>query len=173
MTPQKLQKLIDGQSAIAKKVLEAVPQQEAWPVHQIGNMLKSMTRSTVEIDILRGCLRALREAGIIKEPKTGHYQRVAAREHEPAAPVVTVINNTPAAVHVLEIREDRKPTALEALSLISSEMVNLSSEFGARMKQLARQLDDVALTVEEDMAKHAKELEQFQQMKSLLKSIQG
>ena len=42
MTPSKLNKILQGQTALARKVFEVVPIKEAWPASQIRHSLKEV-----------------------------------------------------------------------------------------------------------------------------------
>ena len=79
MTPSKLNSLLQGQTNLARKVFEVVPIREAWPAIQIRNALKEVERSNADLRVLRGCLGALREAGLVREPETGMFQRADIR----------------------------------------------------------------------------------------------
>ena len=83
MTPGKLQKILQGQTALARKVFEVVPIKEAWPASQIRHSLKEVERSNADLHTVRGCLATLREIGLVREPEPGCFQRHAVRTPQP------------------------------------------------------------------------------------------
>jgi hypothetical protein len=68
--------LLSSQTAVAKKVFELVPIQEAWTAQEIQGALQRATRSSMDFRLLGGCLNTLKEAGLVAEPKPGHFERV-------------------------------------------------------------------------------------------------
>lgn len=71
MTPARQQQLLEGQSATARKVFDQVPIQEPWSSQQIHyHVGGDLTRT-------QGCLRSLKEQGLIKEVSRMRFQRTA------------------------------------------------------------------------------------------------
>lgn len=177
MTPGKLQKILQGQTALARKVFEVVPIKEAWPASQIRHSLKEVERSNADLHTVRGCLATLREIGLVREPEPGCFQRHAVRTPQPT-PKKEVITMQKAAV-APQIAQPAAPASatpaskspLEILGNLSSQIAALADDFSTRLKQLAAQVEEAALTIEQEQEGNAQSLEKLKQLQSILKSL--
>lgn len=66
MNSKQFDRLIQGQTAAAKKTYQAVPVQERWSRHQIMTEIKRQTGSEGDVRIVQACLNALCDAGLVK-----------------------------------------------------------------------------------------------------------
>lgn len=173
MTPQKMAQLIDGQSSIARKVLEAVPKQEAWEPHMINGALKLMTRSTVDIKVLIACLHSLRRAGIIKESPANHFQRVH------------VNSDTTTNTNTAKVKEEKtmppasapasapkKTTVLDEMARLADDVRTLGRDLTAKIKDIERRIEELALAADAEREEAARGNEKLQQLQALLRSLQ-
>nr|DAH87993.1 MAG TPA: hypothetical protein [Caudoviricetes sp.] len=162
MTPAKYQAALSGQSAIAKKVLEMVPIQEAWSRTEIAGHLLRVTKSSPDAAVIDGCLGKLKASGLIREASRGRYQRIEVREKEVVK--VPISEATLAAVVAVE---ERAVAPIEILSKLSERARSLATQ----VVMLASDIETAALTIEQSNAENAANLEKLRQLQSLLKSL--
>lgn len=159
MTPSKQQAALQGCSAIARKVYDATPMQEAWTPTQIKNALTASTRSSTDQHVVRGCLKALKETGLVRERPPGHFQRIEVREPTPSIQEVTMTTspgtNTPA------------KTSVELLA----DLAHQAASTGRQLLQLSLQIEEAALVVAQEQESTATKLQGLNQLQTLLKSL--
>jgi len=161
MTPARFQSVFSGQSTVAKKIFEMVPIQEAWAPVQISSALTRVTKSTVDRRVLDGCLTALKDAGLIKEPRRGEFQRIEVREKEEAK-----VPKTEVATFVGTIASTPK-SPIAILSTIAARLGAVNDE----VKKIASDIETAALVIEEDMTENEENLGKLRQLQSILKSL--
>lgn len=164
MTPSKQKAALQGCSAIACKVYEAVPIQEAWQPSQIKLALAASTRSSADLHVIRGCLKVLVEAGLVREHPRSHFRRVEVRE-----PLTTT-----ATAPEQPMRESTsKPTTAPAKSSVEllADLASQLSATGKQMQQLARQIEEAALVVAQEQESAATKLQGLSQLQTLLKTL--
>ncbi len=175
MTPSKLNSLLQGQTSLARKVFEVVPIREAWPAIQIRNALKEVERSNADLRVVRGCLGALREAGLVREPETGMFQRADIRTPTPRprkeAPMPQATPSPRPTLTVTAPAHQPEPSPIEILGELSGEVVALADEFGTRLKKLAAKIEEAALTIEQEREANVENLGKLRQLQSILKSL--
>jgi len=157
--------LLAGQSSIARKVFEFVPIQDAWSTHDIHNASVTANATGISSYAVRRALGELKDAGLIREPVGGKFQRDAATQKTKKEPVMTqVAKPTVGAI--------KKPEgALDVLAALSGEVVNLSDEFSKSMKAMAARIEEVALSVAAEQESNAEALGKLKQLQSLLKGM--
>ncbi|MEB2504620.1 hypothetical protein SB394_11925 [Burkholderia sp. BCCIQ04A] len=161
MTPAKYLAALSGLSAIAKKVLEMVPIQEAWSRSEIAGHLLRVTKSSPDAAVIDGCLGRLKDSGLIREPSRGRYQRVEVRERE----VLKVpIQKSEEAVNA-PVEQSILP--IEILSKLAERARAVATE----LVMLASDIETAALTIEQGNAENAASLEKLRQFQSILKSL--
>lgn len=154
MNANKMARIESGLNTMAVKVLDAVPLQEAWAKAQIVAELHR-TGCGAGRDVVDGCLATLKDRGAIKEPKPGHYQRVAVRQvtaNDPA-PVATV--------HPIQ------PVAAPSSDDTLSRLANL----GALLRRAADECDALGLEVEERVKDAGKDGAKLRQLQAILKGL--
>ena len=164
MNAAKQQNMLAGQSSLARKVFQVVPIQERWSAHDIFNSLMVAETTGAQFPAIRRGLGELKDAGLIREPVNGHFQR-------------TTITITPQ--RELSMSKDIKPamattkkpegSALDALAVLSGEVISFAEEVGQRMKKLAARIEEVALSVVAERVVNAEALVKFKLLQSLLK----
>lgn len=165
MTPAKQEILMQGQTGIAKKVYECVPVQESWTSFQVMAALRNMTGSTPDSRIVSGCLTTLVDSGLIKKTGRDQFQRIAVeakqKTQEPKmAEPAQQMEITP---------EPKRVSPLEMLGELATEIVGMAGH----LKRLAARVEDVALAVEQERESSAKSMEQYRQLRALIKTMQG
>lgn len=162
----RLQQLLSGQSSIARKVFLHVPIQECWSAHDIHATALVANATSVSAHAVRRALCELRDAGIIREPLGGRFQRDAFTikpKSEQAMP-------KPVSESVVLIKKP-EVQALDALAGLSAEVVGLADEISTRLKVLAVRIEEVALSVEAEREGNATATAKLKQLQNLLKEI--
>jgi len=164
MNAAKQQNMLAGQSSLARKVFQVVPIQERWSAHDIFNSLMVSEATGAQFPAIRRGLGELKEAGLIREPVNGHFQRTALTIKSPRE------QRMPKEIQsaVLTIKK-ADASALDTLAVLSGEVISFAEEVGQRMKKLAARIEEVALSVEAERETNADALEKFKLLQSLLK----
>lgn len=166
VTEARLHQLLSGQSSIARKVFVHVPIQECWSAHDIHGAALAANATAVSAHAIRRALCELRDAGIIREPAGGKFQRDAhilkPKSEQPMPKVAPEI--------VVPIKKT-DVAALDALAGLSAEVVGLAGEISARLKGLSLHIEEVALSVEVERDSNAEALNTLKQFQALLKGI--
>lgn len=164
MTPARQEILMQGQTGIAKKVYECVPIQEPWSDFQIICHLQRTTGSKPDVRVFQGCLKSLCDSGLIRQIGANNYQRISVEQKQPAKPAPAVEEEEEVAT-----KETKKSAPLEVLGELANEIVGMAKH----LQGLAKRVEDVALAVEQEREMSAKSMEQYRQLKALLKNLQG
>ncbi|MCZ4331078.1 hypothetical protein [Castellaniella denitrificans] len=158
LSPQRRSSLLQGQTSIARKVYEFIPssQTASATAFDICSAIHKETGAGVDIHVLRGCLRALKESGLVNEVVSGSFRQVAIKEKEtmPALKPVQAEKN-PA----------EKLGAMEALGNIAASVRQAAD----LLRQAADDIDTVAVGIEEKSNDDRKALETLRQLQALLK----
>jgi hypothetical protein len=109
---------------------------------------------------------------LIKEPKSGHFQRVPVQpylrlnDHKPYTP-------EPISEPAMPTPTDKKTevTPLDLLATVATELALLASEFGERLRALSLRVEEVALSVGAQREADAAIIAQATQLKELLKGF--
>lgn len=157
MNNAKMKSIESNQSGIAKKVLGVIPISQAWTIEQIMSELHRLTRSTLEKNMVQGCLKSLADSGLIK-CTSGLYQRKAYKEKiEPP-------------VRLLEPRPAKEPeSAALDITLVDGSPVDRLADLASDLRGIASVLDDVALSIASKTSDTDKEVEKLRMLKALLR----
>lgn len=152
--------LVGGLNSVGKKVFEATPIETPWNLNQIHEEL-TRSGSNVEYRLTQGALRHLCEAGLVYENKRGYFVRApyrgkTAKKEEP--PVATQITTPVSPSAPVPATTEQGP--IERLTALS-----------AKLRLLAKDVDDAALDLAEDFAEIEKQGEKFKQLQALLKGM--
>lgn len=164
MNAAKQQNMLAGQSSLARKVFQVVPIQERWSAHDIFSSLMVSDATGAQFPAVRRGLGELKEAGLIREPVNGHFQRTAITIKSPKDQSMSKPTQ-PAAMTI----QKAEISALDTLAMLSGEVIHFAEEVGQRMKKLAARIEEVALSVEAERESTAESLEKFKLLQSLLK----
>ena len=165
MNESRQQQILAGQSSIAQKVFTLVPIQAAWSNHEIHGAAITAKATGASPYAIRRALGELKEAGLIREPVGGKFQRDAATPKTIKEQAVTQV----AKQAVVSIKKSEG--ALDVLASLSGEVVNLADDFSKRMKVLATRIEEVALSVEAERETNAAAVGKLKQLQELLKGI--
>lgn len=165
MTPERAEALLQGQTAIAKKVYEAIPIQESWALKDICSALTRVTKSTIDMNIAQGCIGKLCDAGLVREASRGRWQRVEVR---------TKVNLVKAdgSLHEVELKVDDAATEPERgpIAILSEIAVRLGAVC-AEIKLIAADIENAALEIEGENAKNDANLAKLRQLQGLLREL--
>lgn len=165
MNESRQQQILAGQSSIAQKVFTLVPIQAAWSNHEIHGAALTAKATGASPYAIRRALGELKEAGLIREPVGGKFQRDAATPKTIKEQAVTQV----AKQTVVSIKKPEG--ALDVLASLSGEVVSLADDFSKRMKALASRIEEVALSVEAERETNAAAVGKLKQLQELLKGI--
>lgn len=73
MNQSQANKVLESQTAMARKVMKAVPIQEYWSLHQIKLELERLG-TPAQTHVIGGCLRSLKEVGLVKQDSYDQYR---------------------------------------------------------------------------------------------------
>lgn len=171
LTLARQQALLQGQQATARKVFEAVPIQEAWPMLAIRQVMPySLTISHRQ---MIACLKDLCDAGLVQELPCGTlYRRVPVRQKLAPNKITDAIKEN--IVTLPTVKTDAPKADLSPLDLLaelSAEVVNLGDEFQKRVRKLAARIEEAALLVEQEREHNAEQMADFAQLQTLLKKL--
>lgn len=174
MSVQRLAAIERGLNGMERKVLEAVPMQEPWGAKAIQQELHRLGKP-LEIKQLAGCLRGLRDAGLIKLDAKGEYIRVVVER--PLAVKEPFPSKAP-----IQAKPEREIMTLKAfpapatgaeppLAAVKVDFMAVLAKKAARLRQEANELDELALAIGEREQQHDADLAKFKQLRELLKGI--
>ncbi|AZC30105.1 hypothetical protein C4K38_2145 [Pseudomonas chlororaphis subsp. piscium] len=166
MNESRQAQILAGQSSIAQKIFGYVPIQALWSTHDIHGAVLAANATGASAYAVRRALGELKDAGLIREPVGGKFQRDAATPKPKKEQVMTQAANQT----VVSIKKP-EAGALDVLAALSGEVVSLSEDFSKRMKALAARIEEVALSVEAERESNAEALGKLRQLQSLLKGI--
>lgn len=173
MTPTRQRILLQGQTSIARKVYEGVPIQEMFTPAQIGHALARTSGAAVDMHILRGCLRALCEAGLVREVETNFFRRADVRDvprtTKQEKPIMVMPKIAAAAPTPAPPREP--PSAIDLLSDISTRLTAFADRTAREARELAGEIEATALQIEEIIQTNTRDLEKLKQLQALLKTL--
>lgn len=162
MTPARYDQTVRELTQICRKVFDATPITEPWHDAAIMSELRRKG-SNVEGSVIRGCLDTLFRVGLVKEGTPRHFQRIQAPTKEASMPTTAMPENT-ATTHRPTLAKVADPapklSTLDRLARIS-----------LKFRDLADELDDIAIQADEDMKAQGQDTETLRQLQKLLGNI--
>lgn len=160
MRQARVDKILDGESSLARKVYEAVPISEPWSIKQIVAELRRKQTSN-SLSTIQGSLNALASRNLIKEPSSGMFIRAKV-----STPTPTPQLEVPKPVNLKAV--DKKPSnPIDELGELSQQARDLASH----MTSLATALDNVAIKIDDFMQEQDAESAKLKQLKALLQDL--
>ncbi len=152
---------IIGLTGIAKKVYDATPQLDYWPVKQIIGEIQRATKSRPDMTVVMGCLKSLKEQGLIREDKDGCYTKVPVKEKP--------VNPAPEALHfpTKAQPEPEQKSSFDALVSLGKRL----NDVAAQINNIVAELENVVLAIEQEKQDGEKNMQQLRQFQSLLKTL--
>ena len=165
MNVSRQQQMLAGQSSIAQKIFGYVPIQTSWSVPAIHAAVQAAKATGATAPAIRRALGELKDAGLIREPVAGKFQRDAATPKPKKEQVVTQV----AKQTIVSIKKPEG--ALDVLAALSGEVVSLSEEFSKRMKAFAGRIEEVALSVEAERESNAEAIIKAKRLQQALREF--
>lgn len=165
MNESRQQQMLAGQSSIAQKIFSYVPIQSSWAARDIHGAVLAANVSGASAYAIRRALGELKDAGLIREPIGGKFQRAV------ATPKPKKETSMPQASKQSVASTKTTDGALDVLATLSSEVVNLSEEFSKRMKALAGRIEEVALSVEAERESNAAAIVKAKRLQEALREF--
>lgn len=161
MNASRVIELERGLNMTDKKILDMVPFTDPWTVNDIHKAIDKLGRK-IERKTLCGALLSLRDVGLIKDVN-GAYIRVSAKQKTSSPALPTAEPTEPAA----SPDTVNKATTLDRLADGARNARNMA----AQLMEMASNLEEVALEVEERIQQASAESAKFRQFRELLKSV--
>ena len=170
MTPERAERIVRDLTNVQAKVFYAVPVQEAWADTAIMQELRRKG-SNITMDVIRGCLNNLARMNLIREPQPRQFQQInhhqradgSPKDQPMPSPENTTTTHRPS---VPIIVPERAPTAkVSALDRIARIAITLAD--------IAKELEDVAIQVDEDLKGAGKDSQDLRDLRALLSRING
>lgn len=165
----KVEEKLRGQSAQVQKTYTAVPIQDWWTAAQIGSAIQRASGAAMDRKTLDACLHHLKDAGLVQRRADGTFQRAQVREveekkvaEEPKREVVTV-KATDLPVRV----EPKGNDALDRMLALAANM-RCQADY---LNNMAKQVEEMALEIEEKRESGDAEVQKLRQLKSILKEL--
>ncbi|ROM91045.1 hypothetical protein [Pseudomonas brassicacearum] len=165
MNESRQQQMLAGQSSIAQKIFSYVPIQSCWAARDIHGAVLAANVSGASAYAIRRALGELKDAGLIREPVGGKFQRAVATPKSKKETTMPQVSKQSVA--------STKTTdgALDVLATLSGEVVSLSEEFSKRMKALAGRIEEVALSVEAERESNAEAIVKAKRLQEALREF--
>lgn len=179
MNPHKLNQILAGQTNLARRIYDATPIQEAWHIRDIR---RHIPNCTTEHRVIRGALRELQDAGLVRENPPHHFSRThkprQAAKPKPAEQPEQQIEQqhqepTQEASSTMTTQTTQKAEQanIEILAAIASDVFHLAGDIQKRMGAIATRIEEAALKIEHDRELDADKLAKLQQLQTLLKTL--
>ncbi|QIH07152.1 MULTISPECIES: hypothetical protein [unclassified Pseudomonas] len=165
MNESRQQQMLAGQSSIAQKVFGYVPIQTSWIARDIHRAVLTANASGASAYAVRRALGELKDAGLIREPEGGKFQR------DPTTPKTKKEQTVTQAAKQVVVSIKTPEGALDALAVLSGEVVCVADEFSKRMKALAARIEEVALTVEAERESNAEAIVKAKRLQEALREF--
>lgn len=168
--------LLGGQTAMARKVYEAVPIQETWTVARI---MAELSRLTYQMPVrnVQGALRALVEAGLIREPERESYKRVGVRESDndndeddemkTETAVGVAMKEALSKSDVGGLKTAPAPATKSPMEVLA-DLATRTKQLQHLLGELASDIETAALDVQQQVDVGAEEREQIETFKKLM-----
>lgn len=158
MNAAKFERKVQELTTTARKVFDVIPANDAWGREKIISECFRVGHH-IQKNIVDGCIAALKEDGLVKEPRPGQFTRAKHSDYQP--PAEPPQQESVTAKSPVQSQHESRSEKQDLLSRIA----NLSSQ----LRATANDLDSVALEVAETIQSAAKDSEKFRQLQALLK----
>lgn len=160
MKAEKMKRLEENTTPTARKVLAVVPIQDAWTAQQITG---EMQRNGVNMNfsVVMGCIRALMDNHLIREPMAGRFQRVTPKVHVPA--LAAVPKYTPPV--------EKQPKNEEPAVQNKTPLMERAANVARALRESADEIEKIALDYEQEIAAKTESTKELSQLADLIKKI--
>jgi hypothetical protein len=164
LNQSRFNQLYASQTAVAKKVYDAVPKADCWtPAQIVGELARLGRRSDTRL--VTGCLVALVDAGLVSQPERGLFRREPVREIvlTPKEPMTKETPSVPAAPALA-------PAKLEPMDRLG-ELSTRAGQLAELLRTLATDIADAAVDMQHQIEANVADLAKLKQLQALLKSL--
>lgn len=165
MNESRQQQMLAGQSSIAQKVFDYVPIRSSWSARDIHGAVLAANVSGASAYAIRRALGELKDAGLIREPVGGKFQR------DPTTPKPKKERAVTQSAKQAVVSIKPPESALDVLAALSGEVVSMAGEFSQRMKALAGRIEEVALSVEAERESNAEAIVKAKRLQQALREF--
>lgn len=179
MNEARQQRLLASNTALAKKVFEFVPIQEAWTAAAINTALRTNSSTSANHIAIRGCIGDMKDQGLIREVSSGLFQRTPVSKKMELRLPKPYMENTPVTQAIAE-----KPVSvqvvgtLDQLAQLSSDVKFLVDEinevtlgFVTRLQGISTRIEEVALQVESEREVNEEAANKLRTLQNIFLSI--
>lgn len=175
MSQARFNAIYSGQTAIAKKVYDAVPIADTWSIPQIIGELER-TGFRHEYRSVAGCLATLLNAGLVQDTGKGRFCREPIREKTPTpkeesmkpAPVPPVaVSIAPVSLASLAAQSAPSKSPIDRLGELAARVTAMAIS----LKDLAAEISDAAIDAEAQFEQNETAMAKVKQLQSILKSL--
>lgn len=161
----KVEEKLRGRSSQEQKSYAAVPIQDWWSAAQIGTAVQRASGSVMDRKTLDGCLMRLKDAGLISMRADGTFKRVEVREKVIEQPMQSteVILTKGTDIPLAAAPQGTKPFDR---MLALAENMRCHADY---LTNMAKQVEEMALEMEEKRESDDAEVQELRQLKTLLK----
>lgn len=167
MNNARLEELERSLTGIARKVLGVVPTSTEWFAKEIHSEL-SRTGTSIERRVVDGCLTSLIASGLVREPAPGKFIRVGPKPVITPAAEAREMSRT--LILAAAASPEPAPTPREPLDVLAEAAASMRA-FGKSFSDLAVQIEEAAVAIEERAEVSAADAAKLRQLQTLLKSL--
>lgn len=176
MNQARMNSMVTGLSAIARKVYDAVPASETWDYVQINAEFKRKTGASLDYKTFQGCVSSLVASGLVREPSKGEFIRVATHVKPQISPIKEVPSMAQPKTPQLQVVEavPVEPASTTKASLALDRIGVLSKELrlqSTMLAKLADELDEAVLDFEAERVSDIDALQRLKLLKQVLKDL--
>lgn len=154
----RVDKILAGESSLARKVYDSVPIRDTWSVAQIINDMRRQHGNTVTKSLVEGCLKALRQRNLIKESRPGFFIRAKVTiSTKKDTDTVTIRSEKTASTETFTPTEQ---TPMEKLGVLAD-----------MARELSTALDEVAVELDDFLKEKSAENDKLSQLRALIKEL--
>lgn len=159
LSARKQEALLNSQSGVARNVFKAVPIEAPWPINKIHGEVTRLGHN-MDYTVLIACLHDMNKDGLIREGPRGNFKRVPVRKENPGKmDNVDYFDKSAALI------------AAEAAPVKATNPLDILSSLADRLRKFADEVDEAALEVQAVFDKQAKDQEQMDQLRKILKNL--
>jgi len=174
MTPERAERLVRDLTNVQAKVFYAVPVQEAWADTAIMQELRRKG-SNIAMDVIRGCLNNLARMNLIREPQPRQFQQInhhqradgSPKDQPMPSPENTTTTHRPSSSSGVLVKIENNPQGAKVSALDRIARIAIA------LADIAKELEDVAIQVDEDLKGAGKDSQDLRDLRALLSRING
>ena len=166
--------LMGGQTALARRVYQAVPAAERWGDTKILSEMARLGMPPPSKNVLQACLIALQDSGLIAGSVGSGFIRVTVHRAESKQKSVVTCTT---ATEEIEMPTNQtqsvaattvtQPEPLEIIAALASRVAKSIAD----LRAISDDLEEAALRISDQMERHNEDTKKLEQLRALLKGI--